>query len=77
MARAYGDRISVLLQGCDSVDLLGREFGAGLTEAELRYLAIHEWARTAEDVLMRRSKLGLHMSKSQKAAVAVALDHMV
>lgn len=77
MARAYGERISVLLDGCDSIESLGREFGAGLSEAELRYLAIHEWARTAEDVLMRRTKLGLHMAKPQRAAVAAALDHLI
>jgi glycerol-3-phosphate dehydrogenase len=38
---------------------LGTDFGGGLTEAEVRYLQTHEWARSAEDVLWRRSKLGL------------------
>jgi glycerol-3-phosphate dehydrogenase len=49
---------------------LGEDFGAGLTERELRYLAEHEWARTAEDVLWRRTKAGLHMSAEQRARVA-------
>ena len=42
----------------------------GLFEAELRYLHAHEWARSADDVLWRRSKLGLHMDAAQRAAVA-------
>ena len=48
---------------------LGRHFGATLTEAEVRYLIEHEWARSAEDVLWRRSKLGLHMKESETAAL--------
>ena len=44
---------------------LGKEFGAGLFEREVRYLMTHEWAKTAEDVLWRRTKLGLHMTTSQ------------
>ena len=42
----------------------------GLHEAELRYLHDHEWARSADDVLWRRTKLGLHHSEAQRAAVA-------
>jgi glycerol-3-phosphate dehydrogenase len=45
---------------------LGRDFGCGLTEAEVRYLIENEWARRAEDVLWRRSKLGLHMNEAQR-----------
>ena len=41
-------------------DELGPSFGADLTAAEVRYLMQHEWARTADDVLWRRTKLGLH-----------------
>jgi glycerol-3-phosphate dehydrogenase len=40
---------------------LGEDFGAGLTAAEVDYLIRREWARTAEDILWRRSKLGLHV----------------
>ena len=40
---------------------LGEDFGAGLTAAEVDYLVRREWARTAEDILWRRSKLGLHV----------------
>jgi glycerol-3-phosphate dehydrogenase len=49
---------------------LGREVAPGLFEAELNYLHQHEWARTADDVLWRRSKLGLHLSAAQRADVA-------
>jgi glycerol-3-phosphate dehydrogenase len=48
---------------------LGRDFGMGLTEAEIDYLAASEWAMTAEDILWRRSKLGLHLPKSAAADI--------
>ncbi len=48
----------------------GRDFGHGLFEAELRWLVEHEWARTAEDVLWRRTKLGLHFSPGEKVALS-------
>jgi glycerol-3-phosphate dehydrogenase len=43
-------------------DDLGKHFGAGLTEREVDYLVAEEWAQTAEDVLWRRTKCGLHMT---------------
>jgi glycerol-3-phosphate dehydrogenase len=49
---------------------LGEHYGAGLTERELRYLMEHEWASSAEDVLWRRTKCGLHMSEAQRHRVA-------
>ncbi|SMO96001.1 glycerol-3-phosphate dehydrogenase C-terminal domain-containing protein, partial [Paracoccus laeviglucosivorans] len=52
----------------DATDL-GRDFGAGLTEAELRWFTTHEFATTAEDVLWRRTKLGLRMTVAQRQAV--------
>ena len=48
----------------------GAEVAPGLYERELRYLHDHEWARSADDVLWRRSKLGLHFSAAERAAVA-------
>ncbi|HEY0855588.1 MAG TPA: glycerol-3-phosphate dehydrogenase [Albitalea sp.] len=63
-ARAYGSRVELLLR-----DGLGDFVAPGLCEAELRYLHEHEWARTADDVLWRRSKLGLHLSPEQRDAV--------
>jgi glycerol-3-phosphate dehydrogenase len=72
LARSYGTRVERILGSARSIADLGRDFGGGLTEAELDYLARDEWARTADDVLWRRSKLGLHMSKAQADAVAMS-----
>jgi glycerol-3-phosphate dehydrogenase len=60
LARAYGSRVETVLAGAQSLEDLGEDLGAGLTEREVEYLVEHEWARTAEDILWRRSKLGLH-----------------
>jgi glycerol-3-phosphate dehydrogenase len=49
---------------------LGEDYGAGLTERELTYLTQHEWARTADAVLWRRTKCGLHMTEAQRQRVA-------
>ena len=61
-ARAYGTRAEKLLAGAQSLADLGTEIGDGLYEVEATYLACYEWAQTAEDVLWRRSKLGLNAS---------------
>ncbi|MEL6257560.1 MAG: glycerol-3-phosphate dehydrogenase [Pseudomonadota bacterium] len=60
LARAYGSRIDAILDSASSVEDLGEDFGGGLFEAEVRYLMDREFAETAQDVLWRRSKLGLH-----------------
>ena len=60
-ARAYGSRAEILLAGAAGIDDLGEEVAPRLYAAELRYLMRHEWAGCAEDVLWRRSKLGLHL----------------
>ena len=62
--RHYGTEIHVLLAGCGSVDDLGEHFGAGLYAAEVKHLVEHEWARTAEDILWRRTRKGLGVSAS-------------
>ena len=69
LSRAYGlDAITWLDHATGWADL-GRNFGCGLSEAEVRYLQANEWAVTAEDVLWRRSKLGLHMDAGEQAAL--------
>jgi glycerol-3-phosphate dehydrogenase len=65
LARAYGTLVPDILRDARSATDLGRSFGAGLTESELNYLAEREWAMSAEDVVWRRSKLGLRLSKDQ------------
>ena len=61
LARAYGTRAEALLGGAKTLADLGADLGGGLTEAEADYLLRQEWAETAEDILWRRSKLGLHV----------------
>ncbi len=68
LARAYGTRVRDLLGKAEILADLGRDFGGGLTEAEVAWLVEHEFARTAEDILHRRSKLYLHMTKEEQAA---------
>ena len=68
LARAYGTKVRQLLTNADTVADLGRMFGAGFTEAEACYLVEAEFARSADDILWRRSKLGLHMSAAERAA---------
>ncbi len=70
LCRAYGARISRVLGAATSLAELGPEVAPGLHEIELRYLQREEWACSADDVLWRRSKLGLHYSPAQCAAVA-------
>jgi glycerol-3-phosphate dehydrogenase len=77
LLRAYGSRIDQVLRGANCLADLGRQFGAGLTEAELRHLVQSEWARTAADVVWRRSKLGLRLSADQIAAIDDAMHPMV
>ncbi len=72
MVRAYGTRAQRLLGAAASLDDLGADLGAGLTERELAYLVEAEWARTAEDILWRRSKLGLHRAPAARLDAALA-----
>jgi len=74
LARAYGTRAAKILE-----DGLGRIFGAGvygpgLCEAEVDYLIETEWAEAADDVLWRRTKLGLHMSADEITAFTQWFD---
>ena len=68
-SRAYGSRVARLLDGVSSRGDLGAEVAPDLYEAELFYLRRNEWALTADDVLWRRSKLGLHYTPDQRQAV--------
>ncbi|AWN16794.1 glycerol-3-phosphate dehydrogenase [Salinisphaera sp. LB1] len=61
----YGTRVRDIVAGAKSLDDLGEHFGAGLYAAEVDYLCEHEWARTAEDIIWRRSKLGLRLASGE------------
>ncbi|MBB3227755.1 glycerol-3-phosphate dehydrogenase [Luteibacter sp. Sphag1AF] len=65
LAHSYGTRARELLGEVTSLETLGEHFGADLYQAEVDYLVHHEWARYAEDILWRRSKLGLHFTSDQ------------
>jgi glycerol-3-phosphate dehydrogenase len=69
LAHAYGTRVENVLANAARLDDLGQCFGAELTAAEVRYLMQKEWAQTADDVLWRRSKLGLRFSQAQRSAL--------
>ena len=66
-ARAYGTRIDRLLNGCSGQDDLGRFVLPGLAEREIEYLRREEFARSADDILFRRSKLGVHLPSGSAA----------
>ena len=69
IARAYGTRARRWLGDAPGWQALGRNFGGGLTAAEVDYLRAEEWAVSAEDVLWRRSKLGLRLDAAQVAGL--------
>ena len=69
LARAYGTRARLVLGEARSSQDLGPDLGGGLHAAELAYLVEHEWARSAQDVLWRRSKLGLHAPAEAAPAI--------
>ncbi len=69
LVRLYGTRAAQAVGGADD-----RRLGADLHEAEARFLIETEWARTAEDVLWRRTKLGLRVTEAEAAAVTAFMD---
>jgi glycerol-3-phosphate dehydrogenase len=77
LAHAYGTRARDWLAGAQSIADLGEDFGATLTAREVDYLINHEFARTAEDVVWRRSKLGLWLSAAQVARLTTWMAERV
>ena len=69
LVRSYGTRSPSFLGNSRSVADLGVHFGHGLYAAEANYLVAAEWARSADDILWRRSKLGLRFTSQQVAAL--------
>jgi glycerol-3-phosphate dehydrogenase len=67
-ARLYGTRAVRMLEGVTSKADLGRHFGGEFYEREVDYLVEHEWARSADDILTRRTKHYLHLSEDEKRA---------
>jgi len=71
LIRAYGTEAFDILGDASCLADLGQDFGATLTEAELRWLMQHEYAHHAADVVWRRSKLGLRLTPDQIAALEI------
>jgi len=69
LCRNYGSRALRIVESCVRLDDLGERFGADLYRAEVDYLIDFEWARTAEDILWRRSKLGLRFDAAGREAL--------
>jgi len=74
--RHYGTRTEILIGEAQGLEDLGRHFGADLYQAEVDYLRRHEWARDTEDILWRRTKMGLHLDDGARAALAGYLADM-
>jgi glycerol-3-phosphate dehydrogenase len=74
MAAAYGSWIYKIIGVEGKPQSLGRNFGYGLHQAEIDYLVTNEWAYTAEDILFRRTKLGLYFDDDMTRELTVYLN---
>jgi glycerol-3-phosphate dehydrogenase len=74
LVRGDGTDAARMLEGVRGVDDMGERFGSDLTEREVRWMREREWARTADDVLWRRSKLGLRLSPAEAGRLAGWMD---
>ena len=74
LIHAYGTRAETILDGLQRLEDCGMHFGHGLTQREVDYLIVQEWARTAEDILWRRTKLGLRFSAEETARLSTYLN---
>ena len=73
LVRRHGSRAPRVIGDAQSLEELGRHFGATLYATEIDYLVAHEWACTADDVLWRRTKCGLHLDAGQRSEIAAYL----
>jgi glycerol-3-phosphate dehydrogenase len=74
LVKCYGTTARSWLGNAQSLGDLGKHFGHGLTSAEVDHLISREWARSAEDILWRRSKLGLRFDVASVAALGRYVD---
>ena len=73
-ARLYGSRAEMIINGASNLKGLGQHFGGTFYEAEAAYLRAQEWAQTAEDILDRRTKHGLHLTQQQRESLVRYLN---
>jgi glycerol-3-phosphate dehydrogenase len=77
LVSAYGSNLKAILGDAKACSDLGPAFGPELTAAEVRYLMQNEWARFPDDILWRRSKLGLTMTPADREALATFMTTAV
>jgi glycerol-3-phosphate dehydrogenase len=77
LARRHGALVEEVIDGARSSRDLGADLGMGLSEREVVYMRDHEWARTAEDVLWRRTKAGLHLSATERDRAAQRIEMLL
>ncbi len=77
LARAYGSRVREILRGAKRLGDLGEYLGENIYESEIKYLVNYEWAQTLEDILWRRSKLGLHTTEDTQKKMKKLLKKLV
>lgn len=81
LARRHGARTPEVIGDARDLAGMGQHFGEGLTAREVLWMKTHEWARTPDDVLWRRSKVGVHLlqseSEPQRAATAEAIARLL
>ena len=75
-ARNYGTRAEIILENAKSLSDLGEDFTNGFYEKELMYLIEHEWAKSLDDILWRRTKLGLIMDENAKNKILNRLNYL-
>lgn len=67
--RTYGSNSNLILKQAQSLSDLGEAFGHNLYEAELRYLVENEWVTELDDVIWRRTKLGMWLNDDEKQRI--------
>ncbi len=75
MSAAYGSGIHKIIGTADKPNSLGLDFGNSLYQAEVDYLVTHEWARTADDILFRRTKLGFYFDEHMTSTLNAYLKN--
>jgi ABC-type dipeptide/oligopeptide/nickel transport system ATPase component len=77
LVRRHGTQARAVVGDARRWEDMGAVFAAGLTEREVRYLAQHEWAKTSDDVLWRRTKAGLHLSPAAREAASASIEALL
>lgn len=76
-ARAYGTRIDSIMEGIHKVEDLGAHYGDSVYEAEIQHMIKYEFVHTLDDILWRRSKMGLHISEMTRTKLSSALPNLL